>query len=233
MLTTEQLEELRRFDSPTICNALERFKLRPRSEGYLPPSIRSIFTYDKPFIGYASTAKFSTAAPAEKPLSLEGYYRHVQATPRPSISVIEDIDPVQVGALWGEVNVNVHMALGAVATVTNGGVRDLNEVRPLGFGYFASDIRVSHSYIHLVEYACPVSIGGVTVKPGDLLFCDTQGIVTIPNEIAHQLAAACRAVAAAELPVLDNVRRARLEGRELDVGELMGWVARMQELRAK
>ena len=233
MLTVEQLEELRQFDSPTVCNALERFKLRPRSEGFLPPSIKSIFKYDKPFIGYASTAKFSTAAPAEKPLSLEGYYRHVQATPRPSISVIQDIDPVSVGALWGEVNVNIHMALGAVATVTNGGVRDTKEVYPLGFGYFAKNVMVSHAYIHLVEYGCPVEIDGVAIRPGDLLFCDSQGIVIIPDEAAPFLAAECRKAAAAELPVLEGVRRARLEGRELDIGELMDWVARMQEFRAK
>jgi hypothetical protein len=81
VLTVEQLEELRRFDSPTVCNALERFKLRPRSEGFLPPSIRSLLPYDKPFIGYASTAKFSTAAPAEKPLSLDGYYRTSRPPP--------------------------------------------------------------------------------------------------------------------------------------------------------
>jgi regulator of RNase E activity RraA len=84
-----------------------------------------------------------------------------------------------------------------------------------------------------VEYGCPVEIEGVTIRPGDLLFCDSQGIVAIPDEVAHLLAAECRKVAAAELPVLEGVRRARLEGRELDVSELMGWVAQMQALRAK
>jgi 4-hydroxy-4-methyl-2-oxoglutarate aldolase len=231
MLTIEQLEELRGFDSATICNAIEMFNIRPRNEGFLPATIKSIFKYDKPFIGYASTAKFSTAAPAKKSVSLEGYYRHIQNTPRPSISVIEDIDPVPCGALWGEVNAHVHMALGSIGTVTNGGVRDLKQIYPTGFGLFAKDIMVSHAYIHVEDYNCPVNVGGVIIKPGDLLFCDSEGVVVIPEEIAPLLADACRKIATAELPVLENVKRALLEGKEIDVSDLMNWAAEMAKLR--
>ncbi len=233
MLTNEQLSELAQFDSPTICNAIECFGIRSRIEGFMDPSIKSIFTFEKPFIGYASTAKFSTVAPPAKPKSIEGYYRHIQAMQRPSISVIQDIDPTPMGALWGEVNVTIHMALGSIATVTNGGVRDTREVRPMGFGYFASDIMVSHGYIHMEDYGCPVEVGGVTVNPGDLLFCDSQGVVTIPEEIAPYLAEKCRSISLAEFPVLEGLRRAKFSGKEVDVSELMTWVAKMQELRQK
>lgn len=106
-------------------------------------------------------------------------------------------------------------------------------MEPLGYGCFAGGVLVSHGYIHLVEYGCPVTIAGVVINPGDLLFCDSQGVVTIPDEIAPHLADACRRIAAAELPVLDGTRRARIEGREVDVTELMGWVSRMQALRGK
>lgn len=231
MLTTEQLDELARFDSPTVCNAIERFNIRPRTAGFMTPEIKSIFRCDRPFIGYASTGKFSTAAPARKEVPMAGYFRHVQNTPRPSISVQEDIDNPSVGALWGEVNAHIHKALGAIATVTNGGVRDTREVEPMGFGYFAKDIRTSHAYFHLVDYACPVNVGGLTINPGDLLFCDSQGIVVIPEEIAPELADACRIIAAAEWPVLEYLKHAMLKGEEIDVDILIEKQAEMARLR--
>jgi regulator of RNase E activity RraA len=233
MLSAEQLEELKKFDSPTVCNAIERFKVRGRTEGFLSPRIRQIIPYETPLAGYASTGKFSTSKQAEKPLSMEGYYRHVQSTPRPSIAVLEDVDPEPVGALWGEVNCNIHKCLGSVGTVTNGGVRDLKESKALGYQYYASCVAVSHAYIHLEDFGCPVNLFGVAVNPGDLLFCDNQGIVIIPPEVAPELADACHKIMAAELPVLQPCRQALLEGGEIDVSELLQWTAAMRELRVK
>lgn len=231
MLSFEQLETLRKFDSPTICNALERFNVRPRNVGFMSPQIKSVLTYEKSFIGYASTAKVSAAALAAKTPSLEEYYKVIQKTPRPAIAVIEDIDPVPVGSFWGEVNAHVHMALGCVAAVTNGGVRDLKEVRAMNFGYFASCVLVSHAYIHLEDFNCPVNVGGMTINPGDLLFCDQHGVITIPEEVAPLMIDACHKIAAAELPVIQNCKKALLEGKEVDIAELMKWRAEMNRLR--
>ncbi len=233
MLNTEQLKELEAFDSPTICNAIEAFHVRPRTEGFFTPEIKSIFPCKYPYIGYASTGKFSTAHPDKHPVSMKGYFEHVQQTPRPSISVQQDIDTPLVGALWGEVNANIHKALGAVCTVTNGGVRDLKEIQALGFGCFAKDILVSHAYFHLVDYACPVQLGGMVISPGDLLFCDSMGVVLIPEEIAEELACACRKIIAAEYPVLDYVKKSMAEGKEICVDVLIEKQKEMARLRER
>jgi regulator of RNase E activity RraA len=231
MLTIEQLEELKHFDSPTVCNAIERFDVRSKAEGFLSHKITQITPYEGPMIGYASTAKFSTSKPPKDTVSMEGYYRHVQATPRPSIAVLQDTDPEPVGALWGEVNCHIHMCLGSIGTVTNGGVRDLKEAKTLGYRYHASCVAVSHAYIHVEEYNCPVNIFGVTVNPGDLLFCDNQGIVIIPHAVAPQLAEACHKIMAAELPVIQPCKTALLEGKEIDVADLLRWQVEMRKLR--
>jgi regulator of RNase E activity RraA len=98
---------------------------------------------------------------------------------------------------------------------------------------YASCVAVSHACIHLEDFGCPVKLFGVTVNPGDLLFCDNQGIVIVPHEVAPMLADACRKIMAAELPVLQPCRRALLEGGEIEVSELVKWTAAMRELRAK
>lgn len=235
-LSAEQLNELKQFDSPTVCNALERFGLRPKNEGFLSHRIKQIQPYGTPLIGYASTGKFSTAMQAESTAStpsMDGYYRHVQGMTRPSIAVLEDTDPEPLGALWGEVNCTVHKCLGSVGTVTNGGVRDLKEAKVLGYQYYATCVAVSHAYFHLEDFGCPVNLLGTVINPGDLLFCDNQGVVVIPPEAIQGLAGECRKIMAAELPVLAPCKRALLEGKEIDVAELMEWRAEMARLRVR
>ncbi len=234
-LTQQQIEGLRMFDTPTIANAIERFNVRPRTEGAMTPEIKCILPYGKTMIGYACTAKVSASKPPT-PEQLENwmkYFEVLQKTPRPAIALIQDLDPEPVGSFWGEVNATTHKALGAVGVITNGGVRDLNEVAELGFGFFAKCTLVTHAYIHIEEYNTPVTIGGVSVNPGDLLAADRHGVVLIPREIAPELAAACKLAGDAEMPVLENCRKALAEGREVDLSQLQEWRAEMGRLRAK
>lgn len=232
LLTMEQIEELRKFDTPTVSNAIERFNLRPRTEGFMSPQIKCVLSYDKPIIGYACTAKVSAMNPptTEQAKMAMEYYAKMQSTPSPKLAVIQDIDPTPIGSFWGEVQASVHKALGATGVITNGGVRDLDEVKALGFSYFASCVLVSHGYIHVEAYDCAVVIGGLTVKPGDLLHADKHGVVLIPNEIAPELAEACRKAAWAEEPVINGCRKGFETG--IDLEELRLWRDEMAKRRS-
>jgi len=114
--------------------------------------------------------------------------------PEPRVVVIHDIDCPVVGSFWGEVNANIHRALGCVGTITDGSVRDLDEVREVGFHFFSSCVSVSHAYVHLVEVSIPVKVGGVVVKPGDLMMGDKHGVISIPLEIAREVPKAAQLV---------------------------------------
>lgn len=235
MISIEQLHELQSFDSATICNAIEGFGIRSRLEGFLPGSIQCMIDRGKPYIGYATTAKMTTKVPAspDEAKSMVEYYRYVQQSPRPGIAVIEDIDSPHVAAMWGDVMAHIHQACGSTAIVTNGGVRDVKEIAPMDFGCFASGVLCSHGYIHMLDFGCPVSMDGVTVKSGDLLFCDKEGIVILPEEIVPFLAEACRKATAAEWPVLSFVKEALLKNEKLDIEELGHRMGEMNRLRGK
>ena len=230
-LSAEALEELRKFDTPTISNAIERFNVRPFTEGFMGPEIKCILPCDRPVVGYACTAKISALRPptAEQKEMAMAYYEKVQATPAPAIAVIEDVDPQPVGSFWGEVQGSIHKALGAAGVVTNGGVRDLDEVERLGFKYFASCVLVSHAYVHVEAYDCPVRVGGLTVRPGDLLHADKHGVVLIPHEIAPALAEACRKAQWAEEPVLEGCRKGFTGG--ISLADLKEWRQEMARRR--
>ena len=231
MLTPSQLDELKKYDSPTICNAIEFFNLRPKTTGFMNTSIRKVFQNSNRTVGYACTARISAMHPptdAQKPLA-EKYYETLHASPKPTMSVIQDIDPSPIGSFWGEVQATTHVALGCAGVVTSGGVRDLDEVEPLGFEYYSSCLLVSHAYVHIVEYNCPVDIGGITINPGELVFADKHGIIVIPDKAVPYLAEACRTAAEAEYPVLKNCRN--YFGKLVPMEDLKKWRAEMAKLR--
>jgi 4-hydroxy-4-methyl-2-oxoglutarate aldolase len=232
-LNEQQLDELAQFDTPTVCNALEKFNLRPKTEGFTSPVIRSIFPDRKPVVGYACTAKISAMQPGTKANEeiLYRYYQGLKDCPGRPISVIEDLDEASTGSFWGEVQTTVHKALGCMAVITNGGVRDLDEAYALGFTYFASTVLVSHAYIHMEETDTAVEIGGLMVHPGDLLHADKHGCVLIPQEVAHLVADACRQMQDAEMPVLNGCRA--LEDGTLDIADLKIWRSEMAALRSR
>jgi regulator of RNase E activity RraA len=232
-LGAKELEEIRQFDSPTVCNAIESFGVRPRTEGFMGARIRSIILHKKPYVGYAATAKISARrAPTDREKELLfRYYASVKDTPSPSIAVIEDVDTEPIGSFWGEVQATTHLSLGCMAVVTSGGVRDIAEVERLGFAYFARFVLVSHAYVHVEDCSCPVTVGGLSVEPGDLLFADQQGVVLMPQEIAPRLAEACRVIQRAEEPMLRKLRDRMADCKGVSIDELRAWRGEMVRMR--
>lgn len=234
MLTAEQLEELREFDTPTVCNALDAMQLRPTTSGFSYPGLCLRTPDTKPMVGYAATAKISgrMRPTADQKNLMFDFFEDVLATQSPSIAVVEDVDERPIGSFWGEVQATTFLALGAVGTLTQGGVRDLQEVAHLGFYFFSTEIMVARAESHLVDHGCPVSISGMEVRPSDLIHADVHGAVVIPREAEEGLAGVCRTVAEAELHVLEPCRRAISAGVKPQVAELREWRAKMAAHRA-
>jgi regulator of RNase E activity RraA len=207
-LSLDQLEALRRYNTPTISNAIETFNVRKRNVGFLPHTIRCMFPEMAPIVGYAVTAQTRAEYSAEpSPDILSDYFRYVAAAPGPKIAVGEDLDnPPGLGAQFGEVTAAIHKKLGCVGHITSGCPRDLDEVRALGFQLFGLNPCVSHAYVRLVDFGEPVTIAGVLIRPGDLLHADKHGVCIIPLEVAAKLAEACAEVERLEKPALDMCR---------------------------
>ncbi len=191
-LTQGELDALRKWPTPAISNAIELFNIKPRNEGFMLSDIKCAFPEMEPMIGYAATAIISAESSEGRRVPPTEWWEVIRKTPEPRVAVLHDIDRPVVGSFWGEVNANIHKALGCVGTVTDGSVRDLDEVKELGFHFFSSCVTVSHAYVHLVEIGVPVRVGGLLVKPGDLLMGDKHGVISIPLEIAREIPKAAR-----------------------------------------
>jgi regulator of RNase E activity RraA len=191
-LSCEVLERLRHFDTCTLSNAIERLNLRPRNEGFVTGAVTCRFPRLAPVIGYAITARMRSSV---TPVNGKCYYEHPEfwsyaaSFHGPGILVIQDSDEIPgMGALLGEAYARISRALGCVACMTNGAVRDLNGIEALGYQVFAGSVAVSHAYAHVVDFGDPVEIGGLRISPGDLLHGDIHGVHMIPRRAAGSLA---------------------------------------------
>ena len=201
-LTDAQLDELRTFDSATIANAIEPFKVRDQTLGYVGSNVRALFpNKQEPMVGYAVTAKgdSTTYARRRDPALQFGLWEAMDESPGPSVVVIQDSgNNPSKSCHCGDVMGTLIRALGGIGLVTDGGVRDLPEVEALGLHYFARGPVVAHGTAVIYDAGEPVVIDGVPIKTGDLLHGDVNGLVTIPAEIAGEVADAAREVIADE-----------------------------------
>ncbi len=203
------LELLRKFDTPTVCNVIELFDCRPHTAGYMDGRIEACFPKLPPMVGYASTATFRSAAPPRSGsvyASLAEQAAMFAELPGPAVIVFQDLDNPVAAATFGEVLCSSYKAFGAAGLVTSGAGRDLDQVEALSFPCFSNGIICAHGYCHIVQCQVPVHVGGVSVHPGDLVHGDRNGVTTIPNEIASAVAEACPEFMAAEAIVLDYLR---------------------------
>lgn len=205
-LSHEEIEKLKQYDSPTVCNVIELFDVRPRDAGYMNEHVKCCFPEMPPMVGYASTAmRRCAAAPAAgvAQVSLEEQLDSFEALPGPVVVVYQDLDEPTVAATFGDIMCKSLKTFGAVGIVTSGTGRDLDQVRALDFPAFTNGAISSHGYGYTAAVGIPVHVGGITIMPGDLLYGDCNGVTTIPNEIASEVVDCCAEFAAAEAVVLN------------------------------
>jgi len=207
-LTTEDLIALKRYDAPTIANAIETFGVRSYSDGFMSPEIRCVFPNLGPLVGFAVTGTMRAREKSALRYSRNDWFDLVVGLPKPRVIVLQDLDDEPCGAFWGEIQANIHKALGCAGVVTNGGVRDLREVEAAGFQYYAGSVMVSHAYVHLEDAGVPVRIGGLEVRTGDVIHGDVHGVQVIPADLVRKLPAACEELVARERKIISYCQSA-------------------------
>lgn len=189
----ELLEYLSKHSSPTVANAIEQFKIRPLAEGFSGPEVRSLFPDLPPVCGYAVTLTINRATEAGKGYGIYPMYEAVAQLPGPKIVVIKDLSN-GAAAFAGEIMAATFARFGVKALVTDGLVRDLDEVHALQVACFARGTVASHGDLTLTGLNEEVEIAGLKIKPGDILHGDKHGLVAVPAEILPELPQAIEAL---------------------------------------
>jgi regulator of RNase E activity RraA len=233
-ISPETLEKLHSFDTPTICNLIELFDVRPRNTGFMDGRIRACFPEMPPCVGFAATATFRSSAPPRKGDAYSGTEIQVERFGElsgPPVVVFQDLDDPAVAATFGEVMCTTYQAFGAVGLITSGAGRDLEQVRVLNFPVFTNGTICAHAYCHVLQVHVPVHVGGLAIYPDDLLHADLNGVTTIPHNIAAEMADIGDEFVAAEQVVLDALRDGTPSVRQLREAraEAAARIARLRE----
>lgn len=218
-LSRAALDAIRKFDTCTIANAIEQFRVRLRNEGFTGPGLRCV-TGDSPrILGYAATCQVRTANPhmtGNVYVDRTDWWEAIGLLPVPRIAVIQDLDSEgRRGSTIGEVHSAILKAFHCEGAITNGAVRDIPGARRLEFPMFASAVSVSHSYMHIVDFGSPVEIFGLKVCSGDLLLADIHGVVSIPLEVAAQVPDAASAIRKRDQAIIDLCQSAEFSLEKL------------------
>jgi regulator of RNase E activity RraA len=222
LLTAELIDQYRRLNGAAVANAIETFGERLRNEGFADGSLRCQTPALPPAVGHAVTARIRCSSPPPVGHSYHDrtdWWNFIVSVPSPRIVVVQDVDERPgFGAFVGDLHASILQALGCVAYVTNGTVRDAGAVSEMGFHLFASGSAVSHAFAHILDFGGAVEIAGLPIATGDLLFGGSDGLLSLPASIVEEIPRAAAAMQLKEDHVIDFCRSARfsIEGlREL------------------
>jgi len=213
------IELLRGIDSPTISNAIEKFKVRDQTEGYASAELSCRFPELPPMVGYAVTCIVETTSPEPSgPNRLTDVFDAVAASPQPAVVVMQHQGPHRLrSCMVGDMFCTSLHKLGAAGVVTDGGVRDISGIRHRapGFQVFAGGLVVSHGLPTYLDVNVPVTICGLPIRPGDLLHGDGSGLVSIPLDIADSVLEQAKAVLKKESEYIDFLNSGAISLEEL------------------
>ncbi len=191
MLKYEDLLMLKRWNTPTVYNGWEQItKHNAAKEGINPEETRDFMPQMGPMVGYAVTVVIEPGNPehTKRANVWDEYRAYIASVPGPKIVVVQDLDkPVTCGAFWGEVNGNIHRALGCVGTITDGAIRDLDEMNNAGFKALARRLCIGHAFSTPVKWNCEVEVFGRKIRPGQLIHADKHCFLAIPDEDQDRL----------------------------------------------
>jgi 4-hydroxy-4-methyl-2-oxoglutarate aldolase len=212
MLTHAELLELKRWNTPTIYNGWEQITHRNAGrEGFNIEETHDFMPVLGPMVGYAITVVIEPGNPAHpknNPSAWSDYRKYVASVAGPKIVVIQDLDkPAVYGSFWGEVNANIHHALGCIGTITDGGIRDLDEMTNAGFKALARRLCVAHAFVSPVRWNCEVEVFGRAIKPCQLIHADKHGFMAVEEGEEKDLLEAARFMDSNECRTLISAAR--------------------------
>jgi regulator of RNase E activity RraA len=212
-LSAAQLKPLTAFDTPTMCNIIEVLAPERRGHGFTTEPLRCIYPNLPPIVGYARTGTIRATQPGHLPpaqmkaLRLK-WYKYVDAGPKPSIVLLQDLDGARAGfgSFWGEVNSHIHRGLGALGVITNGSIRDV-PMNASNFQMLAGSVMPSHAWVHVVDVGVPVTVSGMAVAHGDLIHADMHGAIVIPHHLVPRIAATADLLAKREAVIIGAAKK--------------------------
>ncbi len=223
------IERLQDSVTALVCNAYDFMGMHSPCTNW---DIKCLTPEFPPMVGEAITISLDCSTPGDK-VYYEAeesqdrpdgnlFYRLIERIEKskvPSVVVVQSLGNFSYGAVAGDGMAKTMLAAGVAGFITNGAVRDLNDIKKAGLKTFGGGQTVNHHPLHWSGLGEPVVIGGLTIRTGDIIHGDTDGIITLPEAGWPKIVRACRYVA--DFEKLAHVICRRTEIGALEKGALV------------
>jgi 4-hydroxy-4-methyl-2-oxoglutarate aldolase len=222
-LSEGDLLKLRRWNTCTLANAIEQIsKADPLTLTNLD-TVTDFMPETGAMVGYAVTLAITGDDPSAKrdhPDNFALFRQYIASLGGPKIVVVQDLNkPRCYGSIWGEVSANVARTLGCVGTITDGAIRDVDDMKSAGFKALAARMAVSHAHTWPVRWNCEVQVFGTKIRPGQLIHADKHGFLIIPDDACARVLDAARVMDDHECDTVIAAARAQDDARTPKVVE--------------
>jgi len=178
------LEALGDFDTPLLANTLDYISDVPTHELYMSGDICGVIPGMGPTVGVAVTCQLDTSTPGGEP-SMDLYWQQLEemgAMDLPAVWVVETVGSrPDHECVMGDGCAKCLISAGCVGVVTNGRVRDVQGIMSVGLPVYCRGTVVHHCVLRAKAINVPVSVGGITVNPGDVIHACEEGVIKIPH----------------------------------------------------
>lgn len=217
----EMLEELQRFDTPSITNVVATYPDRPLCLGlynpwtenwYTDQSVRCMYPELGRTVGYAVTCVYGLPDPGYSGVTFMDVLDAMAASKQPTILVLQQKYPPEIANKVGLIGGNMATAMqavGCVGAISNGPSRDLDEIRPMKFQYMLSGVTAGHGGMAVQAVNVPVSVASMDVSPGEIIHMDENGACKFPADKLEAVLTNVRALIEEEGDMQDRMRRAK------------------------
>lgn len=187
------LQQLAEYDTALLANLMRFVDDTPPHLWYMSSEIRSLLPDVGPTVGIAVTCELDTSTPDhESDGDTNGFWTQLtrmEAMDVPTVWVVKCVGSrLQHECIMGDGMGKLLHAAGCVGAVTDGGLRDLDGLRSIGFAAYGAGVTIHHCNLRVRSIDSPVDIGGITISPGDVVHANSEGVIRIPEDAVTKLA---------------------------------------------
>jgi regulator of RNase E activity RraA len=211
------INELREFDTALLANTIGYIDPTPPHEYYMGKSIACLTPSLGPSVGVAVTCELESSTPNVK-ADWDLYWKQldeIAAIPLPVIWVVKTVGSrPDHECVLGDGMAKTFHAAGCIAVVTDGGARDLHAFPSIPFAAYGSGKTIHHCPIRFRRTNQPIEVGGITIRPGDIIHANAEGVIRIPAGCVEKLPERAVAMRAFEQDAHRHLRRTDLTAQE-------------------
>jgi len=197
----EVIDRLKKIDTPTITNVVATYQDSMQlydawyGEWYTDTSVRCMYPEYGTTVGYAATVIYGLKGSRVDGIDRWALPNHLDTTIKPIILVAKQDFPLELKnrvGLFGGVMTTRFKAQGVVGVISDGPMRDLEEIREIGgVQYLVTGLTPGHGDFITRDVGLPVNVAGMTVMPGDMIHMDVHGACKFPARHMHEILERC------------------------------------------